>query len=1163
MDNTAASTRSGVKGTLLDIWRDVLRRSQISEDDDFFALGGHSLNATQVVSQIRVRFGLELSLREIFDYRSIAELARVIQIKLGQVAPGLTEARSPTIDRKLPLPVSSSQRRMWLIHALDPEGAAYNMHEALRLRGPLDRAALQVGLDALVARHEAFRMRFVFNGSEPAVVLGSPSTAVIDLLDGAHSQSDLMALATARAIAPFNLECGPLHRFILTRFGDDDHLFVLVMHHIISDDWSGAILIRELQELYGAARRGRATVLTPKSLDLMDYVAWQRLHIDEAALSAQAAYWLDRLAGMSPLNLPTDIGKTRRLSSQGSRVRIPLSAAWLQQLQIASSQLGATPFMTLLATFQALLSRWCGQSDIAVGFPIANRMRTEAENVVGCLVNTLVLRSDVESGDSFRNFVKGKVRDAVLEAFANQDVPYDNLIERLRDSGKAGQNPEVRVLFNVLNSPREPLAFADLEVNYAPLNLLSTQFDLGLDVDTEGERALYLSYSTELFHHATIEGLARSYLHAVDLALREPDVPLAALWAARPKELARIAQWNATKAHYPETLNIACLLAANRTCGAKAVVAADGTSLSYRDLWGAVDDLSHTLRQQGIRRGKLVGLSLDRGLGMVVALLAVLQAGAAYVPLDPSYPQQRLHAMADDAGLALLIAEPSLSELWKDLYVPKLMLDLERTIGEAESTQPSVLEAMEEARPDDPAYVIYTSGSTGKPKGVVVPHRAVINFLCSMKREPGMHAKDTLLAVTTLSFDIAVLELLLPLFVGATVHLASREEGGDGRALLRRLQTSDATLMQATPATWRMLLDAGWRGGKDFKALVGGEPLSSDLARMLLDSSGEVWNMYGPTETTVWSTCWRLHGPLETISIGAPIANTQIHVLDAEGRPCPIGFSGELFIGGDGVTLGYLNRPNLTAERFVPDPFSSTVNATMYRTGDRGRWRWDGTLEHQGRLDFQVKVRGYRIELGEIESQLDKLEGVAQSLAIVREDSMGDPRLVAYVVPRAEGVAPSALREILRSVLPAYMIPQHFVLLSALPRLPNGKIDRRLLPLPSEEASPSAQRLNAPQTPAERALASIWTELLGIVDVRRSDNFFDLGGHSLLANRAVIAFERAVGTRLALRRLILESLSQLAAGINMPVEIDPAATRGQTPSKITLFSKIAKRLSAR
>ena len=578
-------------------------------------------------------------------------------------------------------------------------------------------------------------------------------------------------------------------------------------------------------------------------------------------------------------------------------------------------------------------------------------------------------------------------------------------------------------------------------------------------------------------------------------------------------------------------------------------------SLTHAELDGHSNRLARELRRRGIHRGARVGLCVERSVMMVVAQLAVLKAGAAYVPLDPTYPAERLSYMAQDARLELLLTESAASGALDALDWPRgkcLLLDADANNIEAHSCTALAPDVALDATAEDPAYVIYTSGSSGKPKGVVVPHRAVVNFLTSMARRPGLRPTDRLLAVTTLSFDIAVLELLLPLSVGAQVVLASHEEARDADALRAKLESCQANVMQATPTRWQMLIGAGWQGSRTFRALIGGEALSAELAKQLLARSGELWNLYGPTETTVWSTCWQVQHPENGVCIGTPIANTQVHVLDEHLQPCPIGAPGELCIAGDGVALGYLNRPELSAERFVPDPFNTKPAAMLYRTGDRGRWRHDGQLEHLGRLDFQVKLRGHRIELGEIEACLGGHQQVAQCVVVVREDQPGDARLVAYIVPQNGMPEVGDLRRRLRDQLPDYMLPQHHVLLDALPLLPNGKVNRAALPKPAASTAVHNTQFWVPRTDAEVAIAQVWQRLLGVEQVSSSDNFFDLGGHSLLAMRAVSEIQNVLGVRVSLRRMVFETLSQLAAGAEVP-EAKPLASAVAAKTSTTRY----------
>jgi amino acid adenylation domain-containing protein len=656
---------------------------------------------------------------------------------------------------------------------------------------------------------------------------------------------------------------------------------------------------------------------------------------------------------------------------------------------------------------------------------------------------------------------------------------------------------------------------------------VAAQFDLSLHIDTEFSRHVQLEYATELFSDATAQRLLESYLHLTAQLLAQPEQAVSAHPLLTPAQHALLAQWNATATADPADCNLPQFLqlAATDRRTRIAISDAHGRTLRYAELHARALGVAHLLHSHGVRRGDRVGLRMERHADLLAALLGVLYSGAAYVPLDPGFPIDRLRFMAEDARLRCILTQEALLPLLRDCGAPQITLDSAAQIPRHSAALPPE----QSPQPDDPAYLIYTSGSTGRPKGVLVPHRAVVNLLRSMARTPGLRADEALLAVTTLSFDIAVLELLLPLAVGARVVLADHAQARDPDALRALLHTSGATVLQATPTTWRMLLASGWRGSPRLRAFIGGEPLPADLAAQLLPACAEVWNLYGPTETTVWSTCWRVQ-PQQPIAIGRPIANTQVWVLDPAGQPCAIGAPGEIHIGGDGVALGYFQRPELSAERFVPDPFSARPGARLYKTGDLGRWRHDGQLEHLGRLDHQVKIRGFRIELGEIESALRAQPAVSQCVASVHSRSADDLRLVAYIVPApgAPRPDPAALRQALRGRLPDAMVPQHIVLLDALPLLPNGKLDRAALPPPGNEPADPPSHAKLPATDAERRIAAIWRELLGVERVLLTDNFFDLGGHSLLAMRAVVAIEQQLGWRIAPRRLIFESLGQLA-----------------------------------
>ncbi|WP_449369773.1 amino acid adenylation domain-containing protein [Thiomonas sp.] len=1170
--------RTPTEQSLWDIWQEVLRTDDFGVNDHFLELGGHSLTLTQVRSRILVRFAIELPLTQMFQHLSVSEQAALIDRHLhspgakqkGSFAAQIsspkthsaTKERTPQVQNtrtgdqatewpfapsppsepvsEAPyFPASLSQRRMWVIQQFHPRSVAYNIAVSLRLHGPLDPSLLRQALHLLVRRHQGLRTQFALRDQEPVQIIlpaVSPDLQFIDMQSSNETDRENAAqyFAANFTANPFDLAAAPLFRLALLQLQQNEYVLLWVLHHTIADNWAVAVLMRESLHVYSALVEGKTDLsemdLPELKVQYSDYASAQRGAQSDLTGEIQLAYWLERLQGMTDLLLPTDYPRPPEPSFAGHALQAPLPAQLIQSLNRLGVKLGATPFMLLLASFNVLLARLCRSSDIAVGTPIANRHHAATEQLVGTLVNTLVMRNTVMPEMSFDQLVQ-QVRDTALQAYAHQDAPFDELVDRL--NAQRGDHPQdlVRVLFNVLNAP--PGRLADVPFTYEPFDFdrVAAQFDLSIHVDTEFSHRIQLEYATDLFSADTAQRLLDSYVFLTEQLLARPDEPVSRHALVTPAQRALIDQWNATAQALPEplTLPAALQLGAPQRREHPALTDASGRTLSYSKLHARALGVAHHLRQMGMGRGDRVGLCLQRHTDMIAALLGVLEAGAAYVPLDPGFPPQRLHYMASDAELRCLLTETALLPLWADADVPQLALDSAPLSG-LHSEQPLAPDPARDARADDPAYLIYTSGSTGQPKGVEVPHRAVVNFLRSMAREPGLRPDDVLLAVTTLSFDIAVLELLLPLAVGARVVLADHAQSRDPFALRDLLQASQATVLQATPSTWRMLLDAGWPGNPRLRAFIGGEALPADLAPRLLAACAEVWNLYGPTETTVWSTCWRVQ-PQQPIVIGRPIANTQVWILDPQGQLCPMGTPGEIHIGGDGVTLGYFRRPELSAERFILDPFSADHPARLYKTGDLGRWRHDGQLEHLGRLDHQVKIRGFRIELGEIEAALREQPGVATCVLTTHAPTPEDVRLVAYLVAAPGAALPDAadLRQALRARLPDYMVPQHFIPLAALPLLPNGKLDRASLPAPTTtaDANPgSAPPL--PETPQEQQIAAIWRELLGIERVHLTDNFFDLGGHSLLAMRAVIAIEQRLGWRIAPRRLIFESLGQIA-----------------------------------
>jgi amino acid adenylation domain-containing protein len=1046
-------------------------------------------------------------------------------------AAGLPPLRAAPRDH--PLPLSFAQERLWYLQKLDPEGAAYNLQANLRFTGAFDRGVLQRALVELVRRHEPLRTRFEDREGRPVQVIDPPPAEVplpvhdLGGLPPAERAREAQRVANAEARRPFDLERAPSFRARLLALGPDAHELLVTQHHLITDGWSIALLVEDLLALHGALARGAPVPPPASALQYADFASWQRQWLDGEALERQLAYWRQRLRGAPPaLELPTDRPRPPVQTSRGATLAFRLPKDVADAVRATSRAEGVSPFMTLLAAFKAVLARHCGQDDILVGTANGNRPLVETERVLGLFVNTLVLRTDLGGNPTFRELL-GRVRRGVLDAYAHGELPFEKLVEDLRPPRDLSRSPIFQVLFVIQNTPLEAL---NRDGQKGVIGERGTAgYDLSVYlIETADGYAGSLEYSTDLFDEGTIARLAGHFRTLLEAAVRAPGTRVRALpmLEERERDLA-VRGWNQTPpAAVPEPLLHRAIAAQAARTPDRVAVACGPEALTYREVEARANQLARRLRALGVRAEDRVGIALERSAGMVVALLGTLKAGAAYVPLDPGFPAARLALMAEDAGLRALVTQESLREEVPQAGAAVLSLDGDREALAAESDQPL---SGPDPGPDALAYILYTSGSTGRPKGVQVPHRALTTFLAATGERPGLGPDDALLAVTTLSFDIAGLELYLPLLRGARVEIATREEATDGGLLLARLQACGATVMQATPATWRLLVEAGWGGGT-LKVLCGGEALPGDLAAELLRRGSSVWNMYGPTETTIWSAVHRVEAAEPVVPLGQPIAQTRLFVLDRYLEPLPPGADGELYIGGAGVARGYWNRPDLTAERFLPDPFAEEPGARMYRTGDRVRRRPDGTVDFLGRLDTQVKVRGFRIEVAEVEAELRRLPGVRQAVVVTRSHGGGDSSLAAYVVFGA-GVEPTVteMRTHLKRALPPYMVPSSFVALDALPLTPNGKVDRRALAALDGPPSHEPRGVVAPRTGTERLVAEVWQEMLGVATVSVHDNFFDLGGHSLLSMRALARLEKALGLRLNPREMVFQTLEQFAA----------------------------------
>jgi amino acid adenylation domain-containing protein len=1011
------------------------------------------------------------------------------------------------IDRSGDLPLSYTQQRLWFLDQLEPGILTYNMWVVCRMHGPLVVDALERAVNEIVRRHEVLRTTFPDDGGVPTQAIAPFEPLALEIVSSNGQTLDdgaIQALLHERVERLFDLKRGPMVRPTLVRVSDDDHVFLVALHHAVFDGVSKSLFFRELTALYEAFTADRPSPLAELPIQYADYSSWQRELFEDPRYGWQMDYWKEVLAGDLPvLALPFDKPRPPLQTHSGTIAWRRLPLRLIDDLERIGNPVGATLFVVLLAAYKAFLRHYTGQTDLLVGTAVAGRNRAEIEPLMGFFVNTIVLRTGVEDDPTFRELVT-RVRDVSLGALQHQEMPFQLLVDEVQPNRDMSVSPLFQTLFILDEDPGDERSMGALELSNFNIENPVTRTDL-VFTGYRGRDGFvaWLEYNTDLFEHDTIVRMLANYERMLFDAVQNPDRPISELAVLADEERRQVVvDWNETKSPYPaEPIHVQFEQQVDRTPAATALIYPDPDGSEERVTYGALDEranrLANHLIAQGVARGDLVGLCLDRSAEMVVAQLAILKTGAAYVPLDPAFPAERLAYMVSDAQLSLVVTTSELASLLPTGTTLSRLDDVRESVAAADPARPDVGTELGERM-----YVIYTSGSTGKPKGVELEHRSVSNFLASMAREPGLEASDSLLAVTTLSFDISVLELFLPLTRGATVIVASKQATGDGELLSQHLETYRPTVMQATPATWHMLMLAGWEGSADMRILVGGEAVPRELANELAERGREAWNVYGPTEATVWSTTARIEPGSGPVSIGRPIGNTRIYVLDSRRRPVPIGVTGELWIAGDGLARGYLERPELTAERFVDDPFETAPGERMYLTGDLARWHEGGTLECLGRTDNQVKLRGYRIELGEIETVLAEEEGVEQAVCVIREDTPGDQRLTAYWV-RGPGGEPTteSLRARGSSALPAYMVPAAFVELDALPLTPNKKVDRKAL-LARDSDTPTvdaaAPEHVAPRNELESSIAGIWGEVLGLANVPVHTNFFDLGGHSLL-----------------------------------------------------------------
>lgn len=1047
------------------------------------------------------------------------------------------------------VPTTEGQREIWLADHLDREASlAYNEALNIRLEGALDHAALKQALQALVQRHDALHSVLSGDGQTLCVLEQAMLPLAIEDLSGLDllAQSEQLAKAEAAAVShPFDLQDGPLFRAALYRIGPQSHRLLLSAHHVICDGWSWWVIVRDLGALYGAALQGREASLPPVE-SFADHA------LAEASQSTQSTaaterYWRGRFADGAPmLELPIDLQRPAHRHFSSRREDLELPPELLHALRETAAKQGCSLFSLMLSAFALLVARIAGQEDVVIGIPSAGQPASGKLAMVGHCANTLPMRFAPNRAEAFSAFLK-RANDDLLDAVEYRDYTLSTLLQQLAIARDPSRVPLAPVLFNIDQSlDGESAAFAGARIECHGVARVADNFELSLNaVQTPSGLRLECQYATSLLQSATVRRWLRAYRSLLQGLSENIDRPCSDYGLLDAADLGELAALSPTPTPFQRERLMHQHFEASCDRQPDAVAASDHQrSARYRELEQEANRIAHLLIGQGVKPGDLVGLAVERGISMLASMLGILKAGAGYIPLDPAFPQARLQHMLDDGGPSAVLTTQALVD-GLPLQNQRVVLLDAATLARQPDTRPNLAGDSEAI-----AYVIYTSGSTGTPKGVEIPHRAVANFLGSMAVQPGLRSDDVMIAVTTLSFDIAVLELMLPLHVGGQVVIVDRDTTLDGGALAACMAAHRATVMQATPATWRMLIEAEWKGGADFRILCGGEPLPPTLAAQLLARCGELWNVYGPTETTVWSTCARIARPapgdLPDIHIGKPIANTGVWILDDARLSCVRGVPGELCISGAGLARGYRNQPALTSDRFIdwngPDGY-----VRLYRTGDRARWRDDGMLEHQGRLDHQVKLRGYRIELGEIETQLAAHPDVQSSIAMVREEREGDARLVAYVVQETDrSIDPVQMKKHLRGTLPEYMIPQHVVALAHWPLTANGKIDRKALPLPyatTPAAVADATAPAAPESPLQDQLLRLFRDSLRLETFGIDDDYFLHGGHSLLAAQLTSRINKQVPARLSLRALFdAPTVRQLSEAI----------TRADAPAAATL-----------
>ncbi|MCH6234725.1 non-ribosomal peptide synthetase [Cognataquiflexum rubidum] len=1119
-----AEPKNDLEKQLAALWQKLLGLDRVGIHDDFFALGGHSLLAMRTLAAVRKDLGAELSIRELFSAPTVAQLALILQSRRGEVSSNVPHP----VARPEDIPLSYNQQSLWFIHQL--EGSIqYHIPQILDIDGNLDITAIDKALKTIVNRHEVLRTVVTEkDGNYWQKVLGQDLWKLdrMDLPEPELLDNEISGLIRT----PFDLTHDHMMRACLITKTIGDYCLVITMHHIASDGWSANILRKELTECYQAITKGLPIILSPLSIQYIDYAIWQRNFLNSDSIQPKIDYWKARLKNIVPLQLPTDFSRPSEISRKGGTARFSITKELISDLNRIGLQFNATLFMTLISAFKVLMYRYTGQEDICVGTPVAGRNYQNLENLIGFFVNSIPLRNAVEGKMRFEELLK-QVRTNTLDAFDNSEIPFEQMVESLEIKRDLSKNPVFQVLFALHSANDTRFQTEDTKWTSHNYNHSTSRFDFAFEL-TEAENGLdgIVEFSTDLFLKETIERMVGHYKTLLYSISENPSNRIDKLkMIGLEEDDLVLRKFNNTKSNYPKSETIVSLFEKiAKASPNKIAVVAGGQNINYKELDGRANQFANYLILKGVKSENPIPLCIDRSIEMVIGILGILKAGGALVPIDPSLPVDRIDYMLEDTGADFVICISSTLE--KVSNHKKLLLDQELegiTLMSSNKPLPS-------PKPENLFDIIYTSGSTGRPKGVMVEHRNLVNFLFSMSKDVDFNPSSSILSVTTYSFDIFYLELFLPLFQGGCVILADKETTLDGYKLAQLIEEKAPTHMQATPSGWQLLLESGWKNPTGIKMLVGGEALKEDT-KNALSSLGTLWNLYGPTETTIWSTLKKMD-PTRKVNIGKPIANTSIYILGSGDQANPIGIPGELCIGGDGVGRGYLNRPELTSEKFVRDPFSETKDARFYRTGDLAKWLPDGNIEYLGRIDDQVKIRGHRIELGEIETVLQQHKRIKQAVVAVKQDNFGINRLIGYVICKSPFDKDEVI-SFLNAKLPEYMVPHTWMELDAFPLTFNGKINRKALPEPVAESNENI-KYEAPKTDLQKIVSEVWRKILGVEKVGLNNDFFELGGHSLMAMRVIVALRQETGQVLSIRDLFTNPTLKQFTEILSTKEID-------------------------